>query len=148
MSNELAIRPFEDMTEVKQALGSAMMTMQYDDPLDLINLVNGTANDFADIINKPTWFVDFMFQESTIVDDATGEIANVIKTLVITEDGTLYAGISSGLLKCFKTAITVIKEDFANWEYQCLIKQEKVKRGNMYTCEMLARRPKGNKKTK
>lgn len=145
-NNELAItRKPENMEVVKEILGTAMTTCSFDDPIDLVNIINGNAEDINDLINKPVIITDVMFQESYVVDEETGEVSDVIKTLMITEDGTLYGGISSGIAKCWKNAITVIGEDFRNWAYEILIRQEKVKRGNMYTLEIVSRKPKADK---
>lgn len=54
-------------------------------------------------------------QATQITDDKTGEVSDVLRTILIAEDGTAYAAISTGLFQYLKNLFDIVGQP-ADWE--------------------------------
>lgn len=101
------------------------------------NAMNNPTHKLSAFINKKIKVQNVLIETLDLLDDDTGEISRVPRTVLIAPDGTSYVANSMGVLTSIKNAFTAFGP--APWDpaIDFEVKQVQVKRGSMLTLEMV-----------
>lgn len=80
-----------------------------DAKMDVLNAVSN-AEPIAQHLGEELLIRDIIIMNTTLTDKATGEVVEVQRTVVITEDGTAYAAMSGGIIRSLNNMIGVLGE--------------------------------------
>ena len=100
----------------------------------IYNAVNGADEALADHINEVLEVVNVVAHPVTIVDEVTGEVSTVLRTVLITKDGKTYTAVSQGITSALSRVFSIVgMPDNGAWEKEPVrmkIKQIKTRNGN------------------
>lgn len=103
----------------------------------IFNAMNNPTHKISDFINKKIVVENVLIEVNDILNDDTGEIDRVPRTVLIAPDGTSYTATSKGVFTSIKNAYQAFGP--APWvggiEFE--VKQKAVGRGQMLTLEMV-----------
>ena len=101
------------------------------------NAMNNPTHKLADFINKRITVENVLIEVNDIMDDDTGEVDRVPRTVLISPDGKSYRATSKGVFNSIRNAYLAFGA--APWpggvEFE--VKQVAVGRGQMLTLEMV-----------
>ena len=101
------------------------------------NAMNNPTHKLSDFINKKIVIENVLIEVTDLMNDETGEIDRVPRTVLISPDGTSYRATSKGVFKSIRNAYMALGS--APWpggvEFE--VKQTAVGRGQMLTLEMV-----------
>lgn len=101
------------------------------------NAMNNPTHKVSDFINKKILVENVLIEVNDLLDDETGEIERVPRTVLISPDGTSYTATSKGIFNSIKNAYVSLGQ--APWvggiEFE--VKQVAVGRGQMLTLAMV-----------
>lgn len=103
----------------------------------VFNAMNNPTHNLRDFVNKKIVIENVLIEVSDIMDDDTGEIDRVPRTVLISPDGTSYRATSKGVFNSVKNAYVAFGP--APWKggIEFEVKQISVGRGQMLTLEMV-----------
>lgn len=101
------------------------------------NAMNNPTHNLRDFVNKSIKVENVLIEINDILNDETGEVDRVPRTVLISPDGTSYRATSRGVFNSIKNAYLAFGE--APWEggIDFEVKQISVGRGQMLTLEMV-----------
>lgn len=101
------------------------------------NAMNNPTHNLRDFVNKKILVENVLIEVSDLLNDETGEIDRVPRTVLISPDGVSYRATSKGVFNSIKNAYTALGA--APWpggiEFE--VKQVSVGRGQMLTLSMV-----------
>lgn len=100
------------------------------------NAMNNPTYNLRDFVNKVIKVENVLIEISDLLNEETGEIDRVPRTVLITPDGESYRATSKGVFNSIKNAYIALGE--APWEggIDFEVKQVSVGRGQMLTLQM------------
>lgn len=103
----------------------------------LYNAMNNPTHKVSDFINKTIFVENVLIEINDILDEETGEIVKIPRTVLIAPDGTSYQATSKGIFNSVRNLYNSVGN--APWEggIELEIKQQKVGRGQMLTLAMV-----------
>ena len=103
----------------------------------IYNAMNNPSGKVSDLINKRIAVSDVLIEIRELLNEETGEIARVPRTVLIAPDGTGYQATSVGIFNAVRTAFNAFGP--APWEpaLKILIKQKPVAKGSMLTFDVV-----------
>lgn len=101
------------------------------------NAMNNPTAKLSDFINKDILVENYLVEVSEIVDEDTGVLATVPRTVLIAPDGTSYMATSKGIFNSVRNAVAALGD--APWAggVQFEVQQVQVGRGKMLTLAMV-----------
>jgi hypothetical protein len=104
--------------------------------LQIYNAINNTTGNLGDL-EKPKVFVNMVAHKVDLLNDETGEIENVIRIVLVTEDGESYGSVATGILSSIQKIVNIPGIGPAPWTPGLTIKGRKVKTRNSFTTNTL-----------
>lgn len=103
----------------------------------VFNAMNNPTHKVSDFINKVITVENVLIEVNDLLDDETGEINRVPRTVLISPDGTSYTATSKGIFNSIKNAFNAFGA--APWKggIDFEVKQVQVGRGQMLSLEMV-----------
>lgn len=101
------------------------------------NAMNNPTHNLRDFVNKKINVENVLIEVNDIMNDETGEIDRVPRTVLISPDGTSYRATSKGVFNSIKNAYLAFGEAPWNGGIEFEVKQISVGRGQMLTLEMV-----------
>lgn len=100
------------------------------------NAMNNPTHNLRDFVNKNIVVENILVEVNDLLNDETGVIERVPRTVLISPDGTSYRATSKGVFNSIKYAYQALGP--APWEggIEFTVKQVSVGRGQMLTLEM------------
>lgn len=97
----------------------------------IYNAVNGADESISDHIGEVLEVVDVVAYPVTITDDETGEIMEVLRTVLVTKDGKAYTAVSQGITNSLARIFSIVgKPSWKDDPVKMKIKQVKTRNGN------------------
>lgn len=97
----------------------------------IYNAVNGADESIADHIGEVLEIVDVVAYPVTITDEETGEIMEVLRTVLVAKDGKAYTAVSQGITNSLARIFSIV--GMPSWKDEPVkmkIKQIKTRNGN------------------
>lgn len=76
--------------------------------IQLYNIVSGNAAALADFVGQTLAITDVICHNAKLVDQNTGVVSELIRTILIAEDGAAYSAVSGGVLNCLKKLFKLV----------------------------------------
>lgn len=101
------------------------------------NAMNNPTHSLRDFVNKKIVVENVLIEVNDILNEESGEIDRVPRTVLISPDGVSYSAISKGVFNSIKNAYLAFGE--APWDggIEFEVKQVSVGRGQMLTLQMV-----------
>lgn len=128
MSNELAPVNNENLC--------AFDAETLEDKKVLYNAINSPDYRVADMINKPINIRYAMTMPVTIVDDETGEMKELQRSIIIDTNGKSYSAVSAGIASSIRNVYSIFGTLNFPDGIQVVVKQSKTKRGSTLSLTM------------
>ena len=95
------------------------------------NAISAPDKKIAECIGEVIEIKDFVVHEVQVLDENTGELANLLRTVIISTDGTSYEAVSIGIANSLQRLITFLGKP-SEWEepVSVKIKQKKTRNGD------------------
>lgn len=131
-----AERTIERLSQGRSSVWSSIPADTFEGKKEVMNATLN-AEPLADHIGETINLRHLVVQEVEIVDSATGEATNVLRTVLVTEDGTAFYALSDGLQRSLDTLLGLMGHP-SMWDGPIAIVVEKVKgkRGSYYSLRM------------
>ncbi len=106
-------------------------TITGDDFAAKMKVLNATTASLplAEILNKPIELVDIVVQVIEMADEASGEVRDVPRTILIAKDGTAYHAISNGVFRAVENILGILGKPHT-WPAPVKIKVQREGTGN------------------
>lgn len=103
----------------------------------IFNAMNNPTHQLREFVNKKICVENVLIEVNDILNDDTGEVDRVPRTVLIAPDGTSYSATSKGVFTSIKNAYVALGA--APWDggVEFEVKQKTVGRGQMLTLEMV-----------
>lgn len=101
------------------------------------NAMNNPDHKIADFINKKIIVENYFVEIAEILDEDTGVMTTVPRTVLISPDGESYMANSKGIFNSIRNAVTAFGDAPWHGGIAFEVLQQKVGRGNMLTLKML-----------
>lgn len=97
----------------------------------IYNALNTQGEQLSDHINEELKIVDVSAHTINVVDKATGELSQTLRTVLIAEDGTTYQAVSGGVISSLQKIFAIV--GFPTWKDEpVILKPINVKTNNGY----------------
>lgn len=95
------------------------------------NAISAPDKKIAECIGEVIEIKDFVVHPVTLLDENTGELVNMLRTVIISADGTSYEAVSIGVANSLQRLISFVGEP-STWEEPLFvkIKQKKTRNGD------------------
>lgn len=95
------------------------------------NAISAPDKKIAECIGEVIEIKDFVVHEVQVLDENTGELANLLRTVVISSDGTSYEAVSIGIANSLQRLIAFLGKP-SEWDepVKVKIKQKKTRNGD------------------
>lgn len=103
----------------------------------VFNAMNNPTHSVRDFVNKKIVVENVLVEINDILNDETGEIDRVPRTVLISPDGTSYSATSKGVFTSIKNAYLALGAAPWTGGIEFEVKQKAVGRGQMLTLEMV-----------
>ena len=74
----------------------------------IYNIVSGNAAALADFVGQTLAITDVICHNARLIDQSTGQVSELIRTILIAEDGSAYSAVSGGVINCLKKLFKLI----------------------------------------
>lgn len=125
MAEANAIRPYVSFTPETP-----------EDKVKLYNAMNSPMYRLKSMINKPIKMVDAVLIPAQTVNEETGEVQNVIRSVIIDDQGNTYAASATGVITSLRNLVNVFGSLHFDKPLTVIPKEVVVKRGNTLTLEI------------
>lgn len=95
------------------------------------NAISAPDKKIAECIGEVIEIKDFVVHEVQVLDENTGELTNLLRTVIISTDGTSYEAVSIGIANSLQRLITFLGKP-SEWDepVKVKIKQKKTRNGD------------------
>ena len=127
-----------DVTGIVQGMAKGELqmysTVKGDDKASKLKVLDAITNSesLSDHLREPINLADFVIQVIQMPDEKTGEINNVPRIILITEDGKAFHAISSGVLQSLRNFVGVLGEPGSSDAWPVSVVCDEVKGRNGY----------------
>lgn len=138
MSNELMT--MNDFGKILETVGDAYTSLDLSSPeqkVKLYNAINGATDKISALINVEIKMKDAVMIPSQAVDDKTGELKYIVRSIIIDTDGNSYASSSSGMQNSLRNILAIFGTLHFEEGLKVKIKQVETKRGRTFTLELV-----------
>lgn len=138
MSNELMT--MNDFGKILETVGDAYTSLDLSSPeqkVKLYNAINGATDKISALINVEIKMMDAVMIPSQAVDDKTGELKYIVRSIIIDTDGNSYASSSSGMQNSLRNILAIFGTLHFDEGLKVKIKQVETKRGRTFTLELV-----------
>ena len=102
--------------------------------IDIYNAISNAEYKLDDFINKELKIRDVVVHPVEIVDEKTGEVSNMLRTILIDTQGKGYAAVSYGVLSSLQRMFYIVgKPSWKDEPLTILVKKETTRNGNKVT---------------
>jgi len=127
-----------DVTGIVQGMAKGELqmysTVKGDDKASKLKVLDAITNSesLSDHLREPINLTDFVIQVIQMPDEKTGEINNVPRIILITDDGKAFHAISSGVLQSLRNFVGVLGEPGKSDAWPVSVVCDEVKGRNGY----------------
>lgn len=108
MSNEN--KAVATVNNMATGIASVWSTFEGETQADKLKVLAALTNaePIADNLNKKFNLANFVVQATSITDTETGELEDVVRTVLVDDKGKAYAGVSNGLVKALENLVGIL----------------------------------------
>ena len=103
----------------------------------IYNALNAPTVKIADHIGQTIDIKDVYMGESSSVDEETGELRNLKKTILIDPDGNTYFSVSNGIYRAVENLIGIFGNPTYNTPIRVKVIEVKLKKGSTYALQIV-----------
>ena len=131
MANDLAV--FEKNSDVSSLIGKIPETIA--EKIELANAMNASTKQLSEMVNLEIEITNFVVEKQMLVDGETGEVRNVLRTVLMCTDGNNYSTLAGGIANSVKTFLSVFGP-MSDWGGPLKVKVEQYQAGRGKTMRL------------
>ena len=146
-TNEVSIIPATPEIEKRDEIGSMLTVADFNNPqahsifttieatdrkakIAVYNAISAPEKKIAECIGEVITVKDFVVHDVTVLDERTGELNNLLRTVLIDVNNVSYEAVSTGVANSLQRLITFVGKPSAEEPITFKIKQKKTRNGD------------------